>query len=243
MSSAVQDRIRTVVASAIRRGTLPGAGAAHPGHRPAQPAAPVTQEATPGQSDLLEGFAAAAALVGASVTPCSSMTEVLAALEAMLSPEPGASSPEPSSPRRFVAWEDDGVAPVVKWMIERGWERVAQDVPLTGEGRAARLHELASCSVGLTSAVAALADTGSIVLESGPGRSRLASLLPPVHIALVPADRICASLASWLSTRDTATLPSNLIVVTGPSRTADIEQTLTRGVHGPKALHIVVVPA
>jgi L-lactate dehydrogenase complex protein LldG len=72
---------------------------------------------------------------------------------------------------------------------------------------------------------------------------RLASLLPPVHICVLPADRIVAAPADVLRGlgHDPGALPSSLVLVTGPSRTGDIEQLLTIGAHGPTALHVIVV--
>ncbi|HSB90088.1 MAG TPA: LutB/LldF family L-lactate oxidation iron-sulfur protein [Anaerolineales bacterium] len=96
---------------------------------------------------------------------------------------------------------------------------------------------------GVTGVEAALADTGSLVLLSGEGRSLLASLLPRLHLAVVPASRIRPSLAAWLQEGGDRriTSVSQAVLVTGPSRTADIEMTLTVGVHGPGRLVILLV--
>lgn len=101
--------------------------------------------------------------------------------------------------------------------------------------------------VGITGAEAGIADTGTIVVRSGEGRSRLASLLPPVHVALLDAARIVPEMRAYfeaLEARGGAAADvqstSNLVFISGPSRTADIEQTLTLGVHGPRELIIVV---
>lgn len=98
----------------------------------------------------------------------------------------------------------------------------------------------AEADVGISSADAALAETGSIVVQSGPGRSRLATLLPPVHIALVPSERLTADLFTWVAGRGEAEFPANLVLISGPSKTADIEQTLAIGVHGPKRLIVIL---
>ena len=96
--------------------------------------------------------------------------------------------------------------------------------------------------IGLTGAEAAFAESGSIVLRSGSGRPRMASLVPLVHIALLPSERIFRTPMHWLvgSEADIAT-EANVVYITGPSRTADIEQQLTLGVHGPKNLHVILV--
>ena len=105
----------------------------------------------------------------------------------------------------------------------------------------------AGLSVGITGADAAFATTGSLALASGPGKSRVASLLPLHHLAVVPMSRIYPTFEAWLAElRREHRLPSfvresgQLVFVTGPSKSADIELNLTLGVHGPKAVHVVV---
>ena len=91
--------------------------------------------------------------------------------------------------------------------------------------------------VGLTGATAAIAETGTLVLIGGPGRPLSASLLPESHIAILNKQNVGWSLAQILrlpEVRDATTAT----LITGPSRTADIEMTLTVGVHGPRAVHI-----
>ncbi|NHZ70870.1 MAG: hypothetical protein GWP18_04445 [Proteobacteria bacterium] len=95
--------------------------------------------------------------------------------------------------------------------------------------------------IGLTGAEVAFAETGSIVLRSGAGRPRMASLVPLIHIALLSANRIFRSQIHWLTeSRTDIASGANVVYITGPSRTADIEQQLTLGVHGPKALHVIL---
>lgn len=104
-----------------------------------------------------------------------------------------------------------------------------------------------AAQIGLTEADYGIAETGSLVLESGPGKSRLASLLPPVHVAILPESRILPSLVSfterYADPKESARLKDMacLTFISGPSRTADIEMTLTLGVHGPQALHVILL--
>ena len=90
---------------------------------------------------------------------------------------------------------------------------------------------------GLTVADCAIADTGTLAMASSPTQPRTLSLVPPIHLCLLDERRIHPSLAhamraeSWAST-----LPTNLIFISGPSKTADIQQTLAYGAHGPKEL-------
>jgi len=115
-------------------------------------------------------------------------------------------------------------------------------LPEGEEDRRARLRTLASISVGLTGAIAGIAESGTIAVVSGAGRSRLASLLPPVHIAVLRATRLYPSLGTLIDAHaGILEWGSNLVLITGPSRTADIEMTLTRGVHGPGEVHVVLL--
>jgi L-lactate dehydrogenase complex protein LldG len=125
-------------------------------------------------------------------------------------------------------------------------EAVALGHSLAGRGvevRQATPEAAARATLGLTSAIAGVAATGSIVLDSRLAGGRLASLLPPVHLCVLPAERVVAVPADVLRNLgdDPAALPSSLVLVTGPSRTGDIEQLLTIGAHGPTALHVIVV--
>ena len=96
--------------------------------------------------------------------------------------------------------------------------------------------------IGVTSADYALADTGTLVMISGAGESRLVSLLPPAHIAVVPVSRLLANLDDLLiRLPHPADTTSSMVLITGPSRTADIEQILVRGVHGPGDITVILV--
>jgi L-lactate dehydrogenase complex protein LldG len=104
------------------------------------------------------------------------------------------------------------------------------------------MERLGAITLGITGADAALADAGAIVVVAGPGRGRLVSVLPPVHVAIVSRQQLVANLGTLLQRRpgllDEA---SNIVIIAGPSRTADIEMTLSHGVHGPKHVHVVLV--
>jgi L-lactate dehydrogenase complex protein LldG len=100
----------------------------------------------------------------------------------------------------------------------------------------------AEAAVGITSAEYALADTGTLVMLASPAEPRMISLLPPVHVAVLAPDRLLSSLDELFTVLpNPARNTSSMVLITGPSRTADIEQILVRGVHGPGELHVVVV--
>ncbi len=100
----------------------------------------------------------------------------------------------------------------------------------------------ASAGVGITSADYVLADTGTLVMLSSPREARMISLLPPAHIAVVEADHILTGLDELFSMLPhPADVTSSMVLITGPSRTGDIEMTLVRGVHGPGEFTVVVL--
>lgn len=100
----------------------------------------------------------------------------------------------------------------------------------------------AAAEVGITSADFALADTGTLVMLTGSLESRLISLLPPCHIAVIGEAQILETLDElFASVPHPAAQSSGMVLITGPSRTADIEMRLVRGVHGPGEIHIIIV--
>lgn len=108
------------------------------------------------------------------------------------------------------------------------------------------IDSAARADLGMTSADALLAESGSLVLASGEGRERSGSLLPPVHLAVVGPGLMLADAAGLPALArsladDTGRLPSALHVISGPSSTADIEQTLVLGIHGPITLVVLAI--
>jgi L-lactate dehydrogenase complex protein LldG len=108
---------------------------------------------------------------------------------------------------------------------------------------APKTADLFEYDVGITTAQAAIAETGTLVLESEGERHRLVSLVPPVHIAIVDAASIRLTLGEALAAvhrNGFAEMSPTITFITGPSRTADIELTLTIGVHGPQELYVII---
>ncbi len=94
--------------------------------------------------------------------------------------------------------------------------------------------------IGFTFSRAYLAETGSLVCAAGPGHGTLASLLPEVQVTLTPRSVLYADLKAYM-TVNTGDMPSRLIQISGPSRTGDIEGTMTVGVHGPRrVIHWII---
>ncbi len=135
-----------------------------------------------------------------------------------------------------LAWEDD--------------ELPMADLRATLEslGVSIAAHNDESARVGITGVSAALAGTGSLVLESGGGRYRATSLLPDLHIALLKPEQILPDLETWAEVQAAQgfrafTDASNTIIISGPSKTADIGHQLVKGAHGPRELHILLLGA
>lgn len=107
----------------------------------------------------------------------------------------------------------------------------------------APIAEQARAEIGVTGCHGAIAETGSLALISGPGCSRTVSLLPPVHVALVRRADLVATMGNFFTTHAEAMAgAASCTFVTGPSRTADIELSLTIGVHGPGKVAIILGP-
>ena len=142
----------------------------------------------------------------------------------------------------FLAWDDDQlpVPGVVDAVVAAGCRRL--DAPVPVDGRIDHQMGYMDVVLGVTGAVAGFAESGSIVVASGPGRPRMASLIPSVHLAVLRTSDIHRSLAHWAA-GEAAFLAShtNVVFITGVSRTGDIEMKLNTGVHGPKHVHVVVV--
>jgi L-lactate dehydrogenase complex protein LldG len=135
-----------------------------------------------------------------------------------------------------------GDRPALCWDPDDLPYAVARVLPGARFGGASR-DEQAGLPIGVTGCDAAIAETASIVLFSGPGRSRTVSLLPPIHLAVVERSRLCATMADMFRRhRERFRDAASCTVITGPSRTADIELTLTLGIHGPGRVIVVIGP-
>jgi L-lactate dehydrogenase complex protein LldG len=126
------------------------------------------------------------------------------------------------------------------WLWEEAGARAVLDPFL--ETEADQRAALITAEIGVTTVDCAIAATGSLVVSAAKTRPRSLSLLPTVHIAVLFASQIRASLGAALEALARAPgLPSAAHVITGPSRTSDIENDLTIGVHGPSAVTAIVV--
>lgn len=185
-------------------------------HRPMVP----LEETSP--LELMAHFVSAAVKLGCTVHVFDDEADALAHLLALLEPE-----------STVLAW-DPAYIPLAG--LSDGLRRKGICV----------VHGDPQVKVGITGADAGLAGTGSLVLCSGAGKPRLASLLPPLHVAVLTADRLYPGLEAWLGAisaggPDQLGTTSSISVISGPSRTGDIGNIPVRGMHGPGEVHVLLL--
>jgi len=144
---------------------------------------------------------------------------------------------------RVLTWGQ--VEPILFTMLQRleeEFEVILPELPADGT-RSGFLSEFDQAEVGITGSLAAFADTGTVVLSTASRRSLLPSLLPTVHLVIVRAKDIYPNMEAWLEAGGSHFVAnsSNVVLISGPSRTADIEMSLTIGVHGPGQVVAVVI--
>ena len=122
------------------------------------------------------------------------------------------------------------------------WDKVPglDEARLTEAGIALRRSDDGQVRVGITGAACAVAETGTLVIASGKGQPLTASLLPEMHVAVIKSSQITGTLEEAMTLNEMKSAAA-VVLVSGPSRTADIEMTLTIGVHGPGELHVFLV--
>jgi L-lactate dehydrogenase complex protein LldG len=140
---------------------------------------------------------------------------------------------------------------LLRWDVDE-LEELGVDEPLSEAGvevavwrDLADFREVAGrADIGLSTAAWAIAETGTLILEGGPGKGRTVTLLPPTHVAVVPVDRMLRTVPEAIekySGGGADGLPANVCFHTGPSRSGDIEMSLFVGMHGPGDVHVVLV--
>ncbi|MCB0046809.1 MAG: lactate utilization protein [Caldilineaceae bacterium] len=153
--------------------------------------------------------------------------------------------PQTGQEDQVLGWADEAlpVPGIADALADLGIEVIAPAALYSSEERDA----VRFIRYGVTGVQAAFAGTGSMLMVAGPKTSRAASLLPLRHIALIPFSRLYPAIEDWLAAeRNAGTLTSvlranaNVTLITGPSKSADIEMNLTLGVHGPKFVHAIL---
>jgi len=126
--------------------------------------------------------------------------------------------------------------------LERADFRIVRTLPVADSERATMRSRVADAELGIAEADFAIASTGTLAVVSTANRPSSLTLLPPASLVIVQIDRLMANLAAALAALGPDGVAANrLTLITGPSRTADIEKRIVLGVHGPKSLHAIVV--
>src|ERR1700722_20389853 len=126
--------------------------------------------------------------------------------------------------------------------LERAAFRIVRTVPVADTERAAMGARVADADLGSAEADFAIASTGTLAVVSTANRPSSLTLLPPASLVIVQIDHLMPNLAAVLAEMGPGGVAANrLTLITGPSRTADIEKRIVLGVHGPKSLHVIVV--
>ena len=126
--------------------------------------------------------------------------------------------------------------------LERADKKIVRTVPVADTERTAMRARVANADLGIAEADFAIASTGTLAVVSTDFRPSSLTLLPPASLVIVQIDRVMATLAEVLTELGPDGVAAHrLTLITGPSRTADIEKRIVLGVHGPKSLHVIVV--
>ncbi len=181
---------------------------------------PIPRPATEESKSLLDHFEAEWTALGGCLTRCT---------------------PDTLADEILVLLDERGIDEIMAWDAEQLPAGVAAGLSRAG----IRLHNEPNPEVeaGLTGALAAVASTGTLILASGPGRPQSASLLPDLHIAVLTERSLYKNLPKAFENLEEIADAATVTLISGPSRTADIEMTLTIGVHGPGQVHVFWVGA
>ena len=199
--------------------------------REEQPAKPATVPgadrvpASPSQQELFERYRQRATAIGvelAEITPA----QLAAQLQALIAAEAVSCTALPSG-----NWPPEILQQVTAILQASDSHLTTTEDNVHGNGW--HLDDLINARLGVTWCNAFLAETGSMVFAAGPGNGTLASLLPEVHLAISSKEALFADLKAYFKANP-GTPPSRLTQISGPSRTGDIEGTMTVGVHGPR---------
>jgi L-lactate dehydrogenase complex protein LldG len=183
--------------------------------------------------DLVERFAQEVNLVGGEAVVVSDFAAAGRELHRLLA-EAGA--------RSAVCWKHDLLDRLsLKRLLETPGVALHDYDTLASLPPSEQRRVLLTCDVGITSCDCAIAETGTLMVLSRPGQERAASLLPPMHIAIVKRQQIVPDLIDAFTMLGSQPLPSNVTFITGPSKTGDIELQLTTGVHGPGKWRVIVI--
>ncbi len=185
-------------------------------------------------SEVLSLFVSRAEENGIRIIRCLSSDEAVRWLEEFLKEKKSAVF------ARDTLLQGDGLATMMRVRFQdlRCLEVGDKDLSLEQEGK----HVYAATQVGIGSAIAGIAEVGAVILAASPSESRCVSLLPEEHVAVLHEKDVRGTLAEYFSEAgDVLHTSTAVTVVGGPSKTADIEKVLVTGVHGPKAMTVLLL--
>lgn len=195
-----------------------------------QPMPAVTHQDKPGQlptTDLAAKFAEQLAATHAEVRRCDAQTVIKQAINWMA---------ELDNPVTWVSRGSD-IGKQLWSQQPDGVQWVDPDAPME-QDRASVFHDI---GLAITGSHSAIYETGTLVLIPDQHEPRTMSLVPPVHLAIVQISSLVARFEDWILRYPECAQHTNVVLVTGPSKTADIQQTLAYGAHGPKRLLVLLV--
>jgi L-lactate utilization protein LutC len=246
-----KERMLTRIRAAIGKGAR--------AHEPIAPFYPPFSISTDSDDELLHKFCVESELAGSAVAIAESAETVTNYLDQLVSAYPSDTVAVSNAGliERLNITEHlraSGVRVIPSWSEFGSHRGLLDEQSLQDEIGSNRLFDLREqykralleTRIGITSADFAIAETGSVVLLSGHEHHRLVSLLPFINVCLLDARKIVATLSELFSRLEPQhcgreSLPQAMTVITGPSRTADIEHTLTIGVHGPNELDVLIM--
>lgn len=190
---------------------------------------------------ILERYIRIAQAVG-TLVECVTEADLPARMAAVLSELAQSCAPGPSL-GAIAALSASGWSEALRESVESVLASLSYEIIKPAEGQGGYswdIDRLAAASVGIVWCEHYLAETGSLILSTGPGKGGLASLLPEISIVLSDVRGCLEDLSDYLRRLD-GMPPSRITLATGPSRTGDIEATMTTGVHGPgKVVHFIL---
>ena len=211
---------RTDILSAIRS-NLSASSAIHPSHSKREShGSDSAASGREGGKSLVDTFCENLKLVGGRPTVVNSAAEISRAIRSIF---------DELNPRRIAVSDSQ----LVRSYVASADARVE-----ILETPAAEV--LFACDIGITEAQFAIAETGTLVLESDREANRLTSLVPETHLCILRAENIRSMMSQVLGTLESRLSPV-VTFITGPSRTSDIELTLVIGVHGPRDLYVNII--
>ncbi len=211
----------------------PGTVSSQSNGDPSVAAQEVAPQQTPDREQLVKRFEEEVKKVHGVVSRVSGPEELTALLGALI---------EEKAIHRIVRWDTLALSHLDTALTSAGAEVFPINLNEDESSRLDHRNALIEADMGLTEVDYAIADIGSLVLKASGPQSRLASVLPPIHVAIVTPDKIVPSLSHLLPLLTSeGGLPSAVSLVTGPSRTADIETIRTVGIHGPIELQVIIL--